>query len=321
MRVEETTATPIRVTLRGLTAEDSLPLTQTLPGRFAAELVDDLSYNVLVVDAANPETSRMLRERVVGAVIVLVCNPEEPEVPGVLMLRRPVTPGVVVTVFTDVQTLVSRRASALGRNFSATQRLRGMSLKELAANYRFGVTRGKRVSIAIEGRRFCVDPRRNLYWSKSSPEDLSHYRTEPVLDAEIVEASSKDIDAGVPAHRLDEFLWHLGLNAGAGSLLPWLTDQRAYRITRWPPVVRKDNDSVPVKLGTLMARRTLRPSELSRATGINHDVVADFLNGCSLTGCLEGFNLSDAPGPTFAKPKSFALAPILGRIRARLGIA
>ena len=70
-----------------------------------------------------------------------------------------------------------------------------------------------------------------------------------------------------------------------------------------------------------MARRTLRPSELSRATGINHDVVADFLNGCSLTGCLESCNLSDAPAPPSAKPKSFALAPILGRIRSRLGIA
>lgn len=321
MTVEETTATSIRVALLGLTPKDSLDLAQTLPGRVAAEVVDDVSYNVLVVDGANPDTSRLLRERVVGAVIVLVCNPEEAEVPGVLMLRRPLTAGVVVSVFADVQTLVSRRAAALGRNFSVSARLRGMSLKELAANYRFGATRGKRVSIAIEGQRFCVDPQRNLYWSKSSPENLSHFRAEPILDAEIVEAKSKDIDAEAPPHRLDEFLWHLGLNAGAGRLLPWLTDQRAYRITRWPPVVRKDNDSVPVKLGTLMARRTLRPSELSRASGIGHDIVADFLNGCSLTGCLESFNLSDAPTPKFGKPKSFTLAPILGRIRSRLGIA
>jgi hypothetical protein len=321
MTVEDTTKTSIRAALCGLTTEEELLLAQTLRRSFAAALVDDLSYNVLVVDVANPETSRLLRERVVGAVIILACNPEEPEVPGVVMLRRPLTPDAIVSVFTDVQTLVSRRAAALGRDFSVSARLRGMSLKELAANYRFGATRGKPVSIAIEGQRFCVDPQRNLYWSKSSPEDLSHFRTKPVIDVEIVEASSKEIDSAVSPHRLDEFLWHLGSNAGAGRLLPWLTEQRAYRITRWPPVVRKDNNSVPVTLGTLMARRTLRPSELSRATGIGHDIVADFLNGCSLTGCLESFNLSDAPTPKFAMPKSFRLAPILARIRSRLGIA
>ena len=144
MTVEETTATPIRVALRGLTAEDSFsPLAQTAsPAASPPSLWTICPIpSPVVEDAANPETSRMLRERVVGAVIILVCNPEEPEIPGVLMLRRPVAPGVVETVFKDVQTLVSRRASALGRNFSVPQRLRGMSLKELAANYRFGVTK------------------------------------------------------------------------------------------------------------------------------------------------------------------------------------
>jgi hypothetical protein len=67
-------------------------------------------------------------------------------------------------------------------DFSVSVRLRGMSLKELAANYRFGATRGKPVSIAIEGQRFCVDPQRNLYWSKTSPENLSHFRAGPFLN-------------------------------------------------------------------------------------------------------------------------------------------
>ena len=200
-------------------------------------------------------------------------------------------------------------------------------LTELAANYRFDLARRHSLTITIEGRQFRVFPQKYLYISASSPRELCLFRGMSSVSIDVATGTAKDVpnlkaatSSGPAPRRLDEFLWHLGYNARSGRLLPWLDDQRAFRLTRWPPVVRHGNDSTLVKLGTLMARRTLRPVDLSLALGYDIEGISDFLNGCSLVGCIESMKASDAPVPLGPSAKDPAFASLLGRIRVKLGL-
>lgn len=321
-------ATLLRVSLSGMLEEERALLRKMLPDDVGAVIVGDRSYNVLMIDTRNPEAGPTLRGRVVGAVIVMACGPQERGWPGAVKLDRPLTSDGVGAAFRKVKAMVEHRTAVLGAPDPARGESNGGgkmatgSLRELAATYRFDLARRDSVSVAIEGRRFVLYPQRYLYKSKSSPSDLSRHREDLSLNVEVAAGENGDADfGGLSARRLDDFLWHLGCNAGGGKLLPWLDPRSAYQLTRWPPVVRRDNDSRQVKLGSLLARRTLRPSELCHATGTDIFAVSDFLNGCSLVGCLKEFKAAEeVPAAAPPRPKNTGLAMLLGRIRMKLGL-
>jgi hypothetical protein len=325
--IPESTVTRLRIALSGLRKEEDLLFSKLLPERLNAVIVQDRTYNVLFVDARNPETERMVRERVKEAVIVITCDPDETEVRGAIALRRPFTPDVVVNVFQDVARSVARLEALFSQSrvkqVAPSSGNPNKNLEDLAVDYRFSLARLQSLTINIEGQQFHLAPHQYLYKSVHSLEGLPAHRGQSLLNIEVVDTSGTEgafqKAEGTP-QRLDLLLWQIGFNAGAGKLIPWLTEARAYRLMRWPPVVRTNNDSTLVRLGTLMARRTLHPSELVRATGIGEEAISDFLNGCSLVGCLEGFKPSEVPAPQVAKSRNPSHAPLLSRIRMRLGL-
>jgi hypothetical protein len=323
-----TAPSPLRVSVAGMMENEGFALSNVLPSYCGATIVNDRSYNVLLVDTAAPDATRVLRERVVGAVIVIVSNGTEREMPGTVTLRRPLIPETIRTVFGEVNGLVARRAAVLPPQTVKPARDSKSpaftSLHDLAAAYRSSLSKTESVAVTIEGRRFSLYPGRHLFKSNYSPAELRSLRGNTSLTIEVTkpgDAISGDGSLGLSLQRLEEFLWHLGFNSGGGNLLPWVSDQRSYRLSRWPPVVRKDNDSTLVKLATLMAmaRRTLRPDELAQTTGINPYIVADFLNGCSLVGCLEEFKVPPEVAPAPARAKN-PLLKLLGSIRAKFGL-
>ncbi len=319
---------PLRISLAGMVEKEASALAKVLVLHCRATIVKDRSYNVLMVDTATRDATRLLRERASDAVIVIVSNGADREMPGTVTLRRPWAPEMIGAVFAEVSNMVARRAAPLPPPAVKAPResktLAFTSLYDLAASYRSSLSKGESVAVTIEEHRYSLYPTRHLFKSNYSPTELRSLRGNMSLAIDVGrpgDAISGDGSLGLSLQRLEEFLWHLGFNAGVGTLLPWMGDQHSYRLSRWPPVVRKDNDSTLVKLATLMAmaRRTLRPDELAQTTGISPYIVADFLNGCSLVGCLEEFTVPPEIAPAPARPKH-PLLNLLGRIRVKLGL-
>jgi hypothetical protein len=318
----------LRVSLEGVLENERAELSKLLQSCCKAVIVKDRSYNVLLVDTSAPGATRKLRERVVGAVIVIVSSVAGREMPGAVTLRRPWTPDTIRAVFGEVQGLVSRRAGVLPRQVvKQTREHKGQSfssLYDLATAYRSSLSKNESVALTIEGHKFLLYPSRRLFKSDHSPMELRSLRGNTSLTIEVAkpgDASSIEGLPELPMQRLEDFLWHLGFNSGGGSLFPWVSEQSLYRLNRWPPVVRKDNDSTLVRLATLMAmaRRALRPEELVETEGISPYIVADFLNGCSLVGCLEECTIQPDVAPAPARARN-PLLKLLGRIRGKLGL-
>jgi hypothetical protein len=317
----------LRISLWGLRTEDAKLVASLLPQDGNWRFVDDTSYDVLVAERANPAATALLKERKEGTMVLEVCGPEERELPGAIRLARPLTRETVASGLRAAQLLTRRPETRKMPTVGSFGGPANSGLQELAANYRFDLARHQNVSITIEGRQFHLFPQKYLYLSDSSPRELSLFRGMSSLHIDVNTNGTKELPSSKSANhsgpaprRLDEFLWHLGHNARPGRLLQWLGDDRAYRLTRWPPVVREGGDSTLVKIGTLMARRTLRPVEVSLATGNDIERISDFLNGCTLVGCLESMRASDAPVPRGGTAKNPAFASLLGRIRVKLGL-
>ena len=325
-------AQKLHISLDGLLDKERVQFQTLLPENLDAVIVDDDSYNVLLLDTANPDAIRILRERIPDAVVVVVSNEQDHEMPGTVTMRRPLGAEAVCRTFAKVATMVVQRSETAGTSAGnspvshQTEEPTFTSLHEFAAAYRSGLAKAESVSVTIEGRKFSLYPASHLYKSSYSAEDLSAYRGRAEVPIEIAnpgDPMGNEGSLGLSLRRLEEFLWHVGFNAGNGVLFPWISADSTYRLSRWPPVVRKDNDSTLVHLATLMAmaRRTLRPADFAQVARVDVSIVQDFLNACSLVGCLEEFSKPPAVAPRPARAKNPFLSKLLGRIRLKLGIS
>ena len=290
--------------------------------RAGATVVESGGYDVLLVDSGHPEFHGIVRNRPAGSVAIAVCDEQAPEESDVVILRRPLHTDNLRDILCSVRGVNPRETGEYQRHRDSQP----MPLRDLAARYRFELARLHTSTITIEGQTFHLFPQKYLYVSEHSTDAFERVRGAPRASISVV-ADGKDSEqdaaaaSSLPARRLDEFLWYLGINAGDGQLLPWLFSDRVYRLTRWPSVVRRNNDPGHVKIATLLARRALSPSELCHATGTDYEAVADMLNGCSVSGCLEGFAPSEAPAAVTPPAKNHSISSLLGRIRLKLGLA
>jgi hypothetical protein len=290
--------------------------------RVGATVVESGGYDVLLVDSGHPDFRGIVRSRPAGTVAIAVCDQESPDEDDVVMLRRPLHTDSLRDVLCSVRGVNPRQTG----EFQKFRDTHPMALRDLAARYRFELARLNTASIIIDGQIIHLFPQKYLYVSDHSAAELQTLRGASRANIQVIADGSDAAQATAAAasqtpRRLDEFLWHLGLNAGAGQLLPWLYSDRVYRLTRWPSVVRRNNDPSQVKLATLMARRALSASELCHATGTDYESVADILNGCSVSGCLEGFTQAEAPKAVAPSAKNHGISSLLGRIRLKLGLA
>jgi hypothetical protein len=124
--------------------------------------------------------------------------------------------------------------------------------------------------------------------------DLKAFQDRPDLTIRVSERRSPiDSSQGIP-RRLDDFLWHLGLHAGSGSLLPWLDEREAFRIKRWPPLFSNDSRNQAFRVAALLCRGAKKTDDIAKTTGMPLAALADFLNACSLVDCLEAADTSQA---------------------------
>lgn len=110
----------------------------------------------------------------------------------------------------------------------------------------------------------------------------------------IGDALPEDSGEGRKVVPLEDFLWRVALKAGSGSLLPWLSSVAAYRLSS-PP--KAEDSARYATLRDVMEREALPPLVLAQKTKLSLAVIYDFLNACSLEGCLEVSEAHDLEPP------------------------
>ena len=202
------------------------------------------------------------------------------------------------------------RESAHSRNRPAPA-LEFRSLAELAAFLRGNLHSTRRFVVRLDSSSYVLDLGQRVYASQMAGSDLKAFQNRPGLTIRMAERRSP-IDATQGAsRRLDDFLWHLGLHAGSGSLLPWLAGREVFRMKRWPPLFSNDSRSQAFRVAALLCRGAKKPAEIAKATGMPSPALADFLNACSLVDCLEerGSARADADGGPAEETASGIPAP------------
>jgi hypothetical protein len=200
------------------------------------------------------------------------------------------------------------------------------SLVGLAAAYREQLYREREVLVQIEDLSFHLLPYQGVCVSAARAEQLERYRGRQPLGIEI------DVVVTEPDERLGEstnlvhFLWHLGVNAGGGSLLPWIPGDRPCRLMRWPPLATRDTDSPLFRVAAVLSGTPTSVTDVAQLAGADEAAVNDFVNGCSLLGYLEVLS-SPAPrtrgGAPAAGPEAAgapAARSLVGRLRQRIGL-
>jgi hypothetical protein len=328
--VAQETTSALRANLTGLSGAERVIFSAILTQIGASTETTGSDHNVLFLDWSEPENRNLFQSSLCSlhrAVTVAVCDAEDSPPEGVVVIQRPLRTEHILKALHALQPIGS--TSPLPQEVRigpAPARGSGIGLRDLAARYRFELARLHTVLVSVGDFDFYLLPQKYQYISAHSPDLLRAVREATTQGNLIRVETHAQIKCDADPRRLDEFLWYLGLNAGRGQLLPWLTGDLAFRLTRWPSVVRRNNDAAQVRLATLMARRTLKPSELCHATGITFDEVADILNGCSMAGCLEGTGSATGDGahnsqPASGSPKNSTISSLLGRIRLKLGLA
>jgi hypothetical protein len=160
--------------------------------------------------------------------------------------------------------------------------------------------------------------------SNAHPEQLQRYRGRQPLGIDI------DVVVTEPDERLGEssnlvhFLWHLGVNAGGGRLLPWIPVDLPCRLTRWPPIAKQDEHSQLFRAAAVLSRTPTPIADLVQLAGAAEAEVNDFLNGCSLLGYLEVLpslaSRAVSRGVVPASTTGTSARSLVGRLRQRIGL-
>ncbi|MEZ5401618.1 MAG: hypothetical protein R2729_18235 [Bryobacteraceae bacterium] len=312
---------PLRVSVSGLLPNDQIRLGRLLEQR-RVEVVDNDSYQAILVDMHGRDCTQLLRERAWGSVVVTACRRGHKEPPGTVRLDLPETEDGLERALGDVRAMVALRAPTR-RAEDGNERMVGSSftgLTELASRYRAALFRYQFFVVLIDNERFHIFPQQGVITTAIPAADCLNLRRGATIQVLVPWDQGSGAEQMPFTHRLDSFLWRVGHLSSGGKLLPWLDQRRAYRLNRWPPVVREAGDSSLVKLGTIIARRALAPAEISDASGQPLPRVADFLNGCSVAGCLDVYDPVEAPAPRGNTTRNKLFASLFGKIRSKLGL-
>ena len=161
------------------------------------------------------------------------------------------------------------------------------SLLELAAFVRTNLDSKRRFLVWFDSKTCLLDFGERTYASQLAGADLEDFRDLPSLTIRVVEARGAARAALGAPRRLDDFLWHLGLHSGSGTLAPWLDEKQAYRMKGWPPCFGNDARNQIFRVATMLSREPAKLDDVARTTGMPRTALADLLNACSLAGCLE----------------------------------
>lgn len=195
---------------------------------------------------------------------------------------------------------------------------------ELAIRLKQDLGANRDLVVMLDGREFLLQPSRGLFLSAAPLNCVEDCMAG--AEVRIGTAETRQIDA-VP-RRLVDLLWHLGFHAGAGKLLPWLNNVAPYQLSRWP---EGRGSFQYMRLSAELRETALAPLAIAQQTGMSLPDIYNFLNACSMVGCLRIAEATQAASPAAAwnivdslPPEARALAvaepaptrTLLSRIRA-----
>lgn len=265
-------------------------------------------YDALLVDLRHADSTRLLRERPMGSLIVLALAEDKKGLPGTMSLRLPFDEAILLDTMRQASEYLVRRSpifqnrassrdaqaatgAQAGEQIPATRKVD--SLFELAEEVRKSLTRDKEVHVTVGQLKYHLFPQRRVYLSASPATTLKHYQGKVSEPIEISGANGGEpVSATVIPKRLDDFLWNLGFHAGSGRLFSWLNPSQSYKISRWPPMLESSNRTQVFRMVARLGRTPATAREIALSTGTTEAEVHDLLNACSLVGCLQ----SDATG-------------------------
>lgn len=334
------------LSLKGLSEEDARAFTDILNlSRLGGwRLVDSDRFDAAVVDSRSPKAQNLLRTRPVGAVVVMAIEPGSAASPGTVPLELPIREDSVWSALRRVRELLHRRLFLLRRDSEPIRPARSAPaeaddsldtvaefdrLDGLASHLRVWSAEGERAETKLcwlEGAPFLLLPKEKVWHGVRDSSIFRGLRGRGDLEVRVFSGELAAAHRAGPPRRLGDFLWHLGLHAGAGELLPGIDSEAELRLKRWPPMLGSENRTFYFRIGALLSKQPLSPTKLRDILGYEGSAVNDFINACFVTNCIELHHpkaASKVPSqipPTqpvaTAAPEALSL---FGRIRRRLG--
>ena len=167
-----------------------------------------------------------------------------------------------------------------------------------------------------DGPVLLVDPRTRVWHGPSTLKPLLAYFEGTLQledfatpDAAAWESEAAAIGAAQPLSRLQ---WLGGLLSGHGALLPGLDPEGKYRLVKWPQTEREYPKHF--RIATAMMKGPATVAEVSEASGVPKEDVADFVNANLATGYAE--SMTEMP-PEPEAPAGKPAGGLFGRMRGR----
>lgn len=128
-------------------------------------------------------------------------------------------------------------------------------------------------------------------------------------------------EVGPHVHKLDAFLWRLGLHGEKNRLLPELPANASFKLRRWPDFGRIDHTPDHMRLAARLVRQKATVLELAMAAGLPVSHVNSFINACCLCELVEVQPVEHATSSvrTTVVPQPPRYAGIFRTIRSVLG--
>lgn len=179
----------------------------------------------------------------------------------------------------ETKTQIAAGPMVAGRDKAGTV----TSLSELAERIRECQELGQDVAILLGRQPFVLRFSQNLCFTAGSLSAIDHTAsTQQAIPVEPVGMTEPDPE--LSARPLADFLWRLGSLAGRGRVLPWLSSGATYQLSREP---ESKASGQFVTLLAAIRERGLPPLMIAQETKYDLPVIFDFLNACSVEGCLK----------------------------------
>lgn len=164
------------------------------------------------------------------------------------------------------------------------------------------------------GPNVLIDPKARQYHGPATLKPLAGYFEGAVrladFDALDDAAWAREAAAAGEAQPLSRLQWYGGLLAGKGELLAGYDPAGRYRLNKWPQTEREFPKHF--RIATAMMKGPATLDDISAASGVPRDEVADFVNANLTTGFAE--YVADTPPEPSEPAKSGGL---FGRLRGK----
>jgi hypothetical protein len=162
-----------------------------------------------------------------------------------------------------------------------------------------------------------VIPGEPYFYFKGSLAGLQNLAADAELNFSTVPAEEIEIkSARKPLLMLQ---WLVGINSGSFGLLPWLQDQRAYKLRRYPAFEMLHHTPEHRRIAATLTRPCQNMQQIAQLTHADDKTIAGFVNASNICGYLLAAD-SKTMGTTTAKKSGAPRRALIQSFRKALGI-